>query len=116
MSVRHATKPGLIPRETIDRAAAMLLEAAPAGSEVILFGSYARGEATEHSDLDFMVVEPFVEGQMAEMTRLRRVLRDLRIPVDVLVVSREGFEAWKGQVNTVVSRAAREGRSYARSA
>jgi predicted nucleotidyltransferase len=107
------THPGLIPQETIDRAARMLLEAAPQGSEVILFGSYARGHATADSDLDFMVVEPLVTGARSEMVRLRQVLRPLRIPVDVLVVSREGFEAWKDKINNVVHEAAREGRSYA---
>jgi uncharacterized protein len=103
----------LLSRETIDRAARMLLDAAPSGSEVILFGSYARGDAGPDSDADFMVVEPFVDGQRSEMVRLRQVLRPLRIPVDVLVVSREGFEAWKDKINNVVYEAAREGRVYA---
>lgn len=103
----------LLSRETIDQAAQMLLEAAPQGSEVILFGSYARGDAGPDSDVDFMVVEPFVGGQRSEMVRLRQVLRPLRIPVDVLVVSREGFEAWKDKINNVVYEAAREGRVYA---
>jgi len=106
----------LIPLDTINRAAAMLLEAAPEGSEVILFGSYARGDATAESDLDFLVVEPLVPMRRAETVRLRRVLRPLGVSVDVLVVSRAGFEAWKGQLNNVVHEAAREGRSYARSA
>ncbi len=109
----QTTKTGLIPQETIDRAAAMLLAAAPQGSEVILFGSYARGEADADSDLDFMVIEPVVNGQRTEMVRLRQVLRPLRIPVDVLVVSREGFDAWKDKINNVVHEAAREGRRYA---
>jgi predicted nucleotidyltransferase len=90
----------------------MLLDAAPKGSEVILFGSYARGNATADSDLDFMVVEPIV-NQRREMVRLRQVLRELRVPVDVLVVSREGFDAWKDKINNVVYEAAREGRTYA---
>jgi predicted nucleotidyltransferase len=106
------TRRGLIPQETIDQAARLLLEAAPAGSEVILFGSYARGNAAAHSDVDFLVVEPFVNGQRREMVRLREVLRPLRIPVEVLVVSFEGFEAWKSQVNTIVYEADREGRRY----
>lgn len=38
-----------------------MLEAAPPETRVILFGSHARGEANEHSDLDFLVIEPSVE-------------------------------------------------------
>lgn len=109
----EATARSMISRETTDRAAQMLLDAAPAGSQVILFGSYARGDAGPDSDVDFMVVEPFLESQRSEMVRLRQVLRPLQIPVDVLVVSREGFEAWKDKINNVVYEAAREGRVYA---
>ncbi|MBV8781264.1 MAG: nucleotidyltransferase domain-containing protein [Phycisphaerae bacterium] len=104
---------GIIPQDLIDRAAAMLLQAAPAGSEVILFGSYARGDAGPESDLDFLVVEPVLGGQRSEMVRLREVLRPLKVPADVLVVSREGFDAWKDKINNVVYEAAREGRRYA---
>ena len=110
--MNQETKPGMIARETIDRAAAMLLAAAPPGSQVILFGSYARGDADAQSDLDFMVVEPSVTSQREEMVRLRQVLSPLRVPVDVLVVSREGFEAWKDKINNVVHEASREGRVY----
>jgi predicted nucleotidyltransferase len=113
VAVDAVAKPGLIPPQTIDRAARMLLDAAPPGSQVILFGSYARGDAGAESDLDFMVIEPFVAGQRSEMVRLRQVLRPLKVPVDVLVVSREGFEAWKDKINNVVHEAAREGRVYA---
>lgn len=104
---------GLIAQKTIDQAAQLLLEAAPAGSEVILFGSYARGEADESSDIDFMVVEPEVKGQRAESLRLRKVLGSIPASFDVLVVSRELFESWKGGVNSVVARAYQEGRHYA---
>jgi predicted nucleotidyltransferase len=114
MSIKY--EPALIPQETIDRAAAMLLDAAPQGSEVILFGSYARGNAAAHSDVDFLVVEPFVNGQHREMVRLREALRELRVPVDVLVTSREVYEAWKVGVNSVIARAHRERRHYAVSA
>jgi len=106
----------LIPMETIDRAAHLLLEAAPAGSEVILFGSYARGNPSAHSDLDFLVIEPTLERKHSETVRLRDVLRELRVPVDVLVTSREVYDAWKVGVNSVIARAHREGRRYAASA
>ena len=109
----NATSDGLIPQETIDRAARTLLEAAPAGSEVILFGSYARGDAGIHSDLDFLVIEPVMNGKHDEMVRLREVLRPLCVPADVLVTSREVYEAWKHGVNSMIARAHREGKRYA---
>ena len=40
-------------------------------SKVILFGSYARGNANENSDLDLMVIEPHVADSGREMVRLR---------------------------------------------
>ena len=101
-----------IDRETIDRAARLLLEAAPSGSRVILFGSYARGTAAPESDLDFLVVEPEVRRQVDEMARLTETLSGLSIAVDVLVVSAEKFVYWKDTPNTVFYRAAREGKVY----
>ena len=102
----------MIDAQTIDVAVRTILDAAPRGSEIILFGSYARGDAREDSDLDFLVVEPTLRGRRAEMVRLRQVLRPLGIPVDVLVVSRVAFDAWKDLPNNVIAVAAREGRSF----
>ena len=39
-----------------------LLRAAAPDAEVFLFGSYARGAATDRSDLDLLVVEPIVNA------------------------------------------------------
>jgi uncharacterized protein len=102
----------MMDRQTLERAAEMLLEAAPAGSRVILFGSHARGEAGPRSDVDFLVVEPEVTNRMGEMVRLAEVLRPLRVPADVLVTSAERFEYWRDTPNTLIYRAAREGRVY----
>ena len=106
--------PDLISPETIDGAASLLLNAAPPGSEVILFGSYARGEADAGSDVDFMVVEPRVLTARSESIRLREAARSSRIPMDVLVVSRKRFDRWKGLINNVIADAAREGKVYRR--
>jgi predicted nucleotidyltransferase len=102
----------MIAEHVIQEAVRLLLEATPAGTEVILFGSYATGQAREDSDLDFVVVEPRLAGRRAEMVRLRQVLRPLGVPADVLVVSRDAFESWKGQPNNVLAEAARRGRSF----
>jgi len=101
-----------IEAQTIDRAARMLLKAAPAGSVVILFGSHARGAADAASDVDFLVVEPVVDNQVDEMTRLTKAVSSLSIASDVLVVSAERFDYWKDTPNTVFYRASREGKVY----
>ena len=76
----------MILEQTIQHAAQLFGDAAkPAG--VILFGSYARGDARENSELDFLVIEPELNDKFSEMVRLRQVLRPLRVPVDVLVYS-----------------------------
>jgi predicted nucleotidyltransferase len=102
----------MIDDQTISKAAEILLSAAPAGSRVILFGSYARGQAGQDSDLDFLVIEPAVESEFQEMVRLGEALRPLKIPVDVLVTTAATFEYWADTPNTVYYRAAREGRAY----
>jgi len=74
----------MVTKEQIRRAVEILVrEARP--ERVILFGSYARGEAGPDSDLDLLVVEREVPRRQAEMARLRRALSPLRIPADILV-------------------------------
>lgn len=58
-------------------------------ARVILFGSYARGDAGDASDLDFLVVEPTLQDKFHEMVRLRQVLRPLNVPVDVWSVHKQ---------------------------
>jgi predicted nucleotidyltransferase len=102
----------MIDPQTVQKAIGILLSAAPKGSKVILFGSYARGQAQEHSDLDFLVVEPQVNGRIQEAARLDRALRGVRVSLDVLVVSQAAFEEWKDTPNTAIYAAAREGKVF----
>ena len=101
----------MIDEATIVRAVELLREAAP-GATIILFGSYARGDASEDSDLDFLVIEPDLRDRWEEMVRLRDVLRPLRIPVDVLVASRKTFEYWVDTPGSVYYEASLEGKSF----
>jgi uncharacterized protein len=96
---------------TIERAAKLLRVAAPQGSEIILFGSYARGDADERSDVDFLVVEPEVHSRHSEAARLREVLRPLGLAVDVIVTSRRDYEYWADNPGTLSWEVHREGRS-----
>ena len=91
---------------------ALVEEADP--EKVILFGSRARGDSRQHSDVDLIVVEaaPFgpERSRHKEMVRLRQTLRPFRVPVDVLVYSQEEVDYWRDSLNYVLARALREGR------
>lgn len=97
---------------TIAEAGRRISAAAPS-ARVILFGSHARGDAGSWSDLDFLVIEPEVADPGDEAVRLRRTLRGLGVPADVIVVD-EAFARRRAAVaGTMVERALREGRVLA---
>ena len=86
------------------------LAVAADGAQVIVFGSYARGEAGPESDLDLLVIEPEVASPRAESARLRRELRDLDVALDVIVVSARQADEWANVSGTMVNEAMRTGR------
>lgn len=82
--------------------------------QVILFGSRARGDAREDSDVDLIVIEaePFGpdRSRLAEERRLYRALAGLRVSKDILVYSLDEVEYWRDSLNYVLARALREGK------
>jgi len=58
---------------------------------VILFGSAARGEATEHSDLDLLIVLPTTEKFYQRMASVHEAVRDLSrgLPLAPIVLTPE---------------------------
>ena len=99
----------MISNETINKAIKIMVDAASPVS-VILFGSYARNEATDQSDLDFLIIESGVVNRYAEMVRLRRCLSPLRIPADVLVHDEGTFNEWRSVPGTILNTIDREGK------
>ena len=91
-------------------AAVRILSEATEAARIVLFGSYARGDAREDSDLDLLVIEPQVDDRAQEMVRLRRLLRPLRIPADILVYSSEEAARWGDQPGSPLYWALREGK------
>ncbi len=55
---------------------------------IILFGSYIRGDGGRDSDLDILVVtDEVVGGSRCESVRIRRLLKGITMPMDILVIS-----------------------------
>lgn len=85
--------------------------------QIILFGSYARGEAGPDSDVDVLVIERDVAAPRRASTALRRALRGLPAPIDVIVASSDDVERYRDNIGLVFHPALREGRVlYDRSA
>lgn len=93
--------------------AAEIAAAAGAGARVILFGSHARGEAADGSDVDLLVVVPRVRDGFRESVRLARLAGELALPADVVVVSEDQVEEWRSVRGTMLHDAFAEGRLIA---
>lgn len=64
--------------------------------KLILFGSYVRGETGINSDLDVLIVtRDEIENPRKESVRIRRALRGISMPMDILVVPQSRWEELK---------------------
>ena len=83
--------------------------------QVILFGSHARGDQRDDSDVDLVVVEaePFGEtrSRRMEAVRLWKALSAFIVPKDILLYSSDEVDFWRGSPTHVLGRALREGRT-----
>ncbi len=77
---------------------------------IILFGSYANGTPTEDSDLDLLIIKDSNFASRLQNRKVRRILSDLRIPVDVIVKTTEEFQTYKDIIGTVIYPANRYGK------
>ncbi|MFO7889318.1 MAG: nucleotidyltransferase domain-containing protein [bacterium] len=69
--------------------------------KIIIFGSYAYGNINENSDLDICVVEKNVKNKLEEKRKIRTRLHDFKIAKDILVPSKEKYEFYKDEINSV---------------
>lgn len=78
-------------------------------ARAFLFGSYARGEATPHSDIDIMVIKRKpVKNWLTETAALRRRMRFGK-SLDLVVEDEVSFARWKDEYGTIQHEVAREG-------
>jgi predicted nucleotidyltransferase len=94
----------------IQAVAERIAAAASSPVKVIVFGSYARGDAREDSDLDLIVVEKHIADHTREYLRLRDAVGTLGVGVDLLLFPEAAFETKKLWWSTPVYWANREGK------
>lgn len=96
--------------QSILEAAQRVVAAASSPPQVMVIGSYARGDADEGSDLDLLVIEREVADKASEYLKLHRAVGSIGVGVDVLVFSQEEFERRSQVPGTLPYWAKKEGK------
>ena len=78
--------------------------------KIIVFGSWARNEATKDSDIDFLVITHYKGSKRDIQVAIRRELKGFGIPKDVIVASKEDIEQKKDLPGYIYGTALREGK------
>ena len=79
-------------------------------AKIIIFGSAVRGELQFANDLDLMVIEKNISNRYQEIIRLRKLLSDVLIPIDLVVTTEESFSERSLIPGTIEYQAALQGR------
>ena len=77
---------------------------------IILFGSWARGDARPDSDIDLLVVLPHVDNKRQAAIRIGNALSDLPASKDIVVTTPEEIAARGNVIGDVLRPALREGK------
>jgi len=105
MTIQATDPPWAVTEEKVQAAIQRIAELAQP-RKIILFGSYVRGQTNVHSDVDILVVVPdTLQDARKESVRLRRALRDILMPVDMLVVPESQWEAYKDEPGLIFKEA-----------
>lgn len=79
--------------------------------KIILFGSWARGDASEQSDIDLLVISDH-EAHLPRYKRgldVRLQLSQFPVPKDILFYTHEDVERWRDVPQTFIHTILREG-------
>jgi predicted nucleotidyltransferase len=97
-------------RATI-RAMAQLIVERFDPEQIILFGSHARGESSEHSDVDLLVVlrSDVVKPQRGNPIR-RAIAERFVLPVDVMIRSPEVLAGQRNDPHSMIHKVLEEGK------
>lgn len=78
--------------------------------KIVLFGSWARGNARPDSDLDLLIIEDSALPRYRRSARYRRALCGVFPAKDVLVWTPSEIEEWKAVPNAFISTVLSEGK------
>ena len=81
-----------------------------APDKIVLFGSYARGQAGPDSDVDLLVIKPITGSKRAERVAIRAVLRGMGVAKDIILATPEEVEESRDMVGTLIGPALRDGK------
>jgi len=81
-----------------------------APQKIILFGSYAVGNPAKDSDIDLLIIKDDNLPKIQRNRVVRSFLKDLSLPVDIIVKTSQEFEMFKDVIGTVVYAANKYGR------
>lgn len=78
--------------------------------KVILFGSYAYGQPQEDSDLDILVIKDTDSDRYKRTREIKKYLRGIKIPIDVVVYTKAEIEEWKDTKSAFITQILQDGR------
>jgi predicted nucleotidyltransferase len=81
--------------------------------QIILFGSYARGDAGRDSDVDFLVVtqlDGLNDKKRSIRLGIRRALSGIGLSKDIIVVTPKEVERYQKCAGTIIRMALRDGK------
>jgi len=99
----------MISREQVQQVVERLAERL-SPEKIILFGSHARGDAREDSDIDPLVVADTDLPVRSRFPAVRRLLADFPAAFDIFWKTPAEYRRWRNVVNHVVYFAERYGR------
>lgn len=99
----------MIPQEKINEVVERIVKNVKP-EKVILFGSYAYGEPDEDSDLDILVIKESVLPRYERVREVKKYLRGIKIPVDLIVYTPEEIDEWRGVKNSFINEVMERGK------
>jgi predicted nucleotidyltransferase len=78
--------------------------------KIILFGSYARGDAGPDSDADLLIVMNTGKNRRLRKVEILSKLAGIGLPKDIVIVTPQELEKYADMIGTIIYPAVREGK------